>query len=63
MTRAAKKPPGAYVRVLVELEPDMDERVLAHAQRRNLTKAEFLARLIETAVADDCVGTILGDEE
>lgn len=60
---APDRPEGPFRRLLVELTPDAAEQALGHAQRRNLTLAEFTARLIETALRDQLIEDILGDGE
>ena len=56
-------PPGAFRRVLFELDADMHERLLAHAQRRTKTISDLVAEIIENAITADLVQDILGETD
>ena len=64
MTRKPARPAKAGLplrRLIVELDEDAYEQLLANAQRRNRVLADFTAGLLETIVADDLIPEILGE--
>lgn len=64
MTRKLARPAKAGLplrRLIVELEEDAHEQLLANAQRRNRTLSDFVASLLESLVADDLIPEILGE--
>lgn len=49
-TTGARKPPASAVRLEVNLQKDLHQRLQAEAKKRKLTPAELLEQLIKTQI-------------